>query len=270
MRPSTIAISADFVKPPVLTHGLLDVVPGVRHGFFTREGGVSGGVYKSLNCGVGSRDDRALVFKNRSRAAAVLGVAPGRLATPYQVHGTNAVIVDTVWPTGQGPEGDAVVTDRRGIAVGVGTADCGPVLLADAEARVVGAAHAGWRGALAGIIESAIAAMERLGGRRGRIVGVLGPMISQRNYEVGRDVIEAFMQADRSSARFFIPSERPGHALFDLPGYISPRLLASGIAADDMRLCTYADPARFYSYRRATHQSEPDYGRLLAAIAIVE
>jgi YfiH family protein len=270
MRPSTIAISADFVKPPVLTHGLLDVVPGVRHGFFTREGGVSVGVYKSLNCGVGSRDDRALIFKNRSRAAAVLGVAPGRLATPYQVHGTNAVIVDTVWPTGQGPEADAVVTNRRGIAVGVGTADCGPVLLADAEAHVVGAAHAGWRGALAGIIESAVAAMERLGARRERIVGVLGPMISQRNYEVGRDVIEAFTQADRSNARFFIPSERPGHALFDLPGYIVARLLAAGIAADDMRLCTYADPARFYSYRRATHQSEPDYGRLLAAIAIVE
>jgi len=269
MRPSTIAISADFVKPPVLTHGLLDVVPGIRHGFFTREGGVSGGVYKSLNCGVGSRDDRALVFKNRSRAAAVLGVPPGRLATPYQVHGTNAVIVDTAWPTGQGPEADAVVTARRGIAVGIGTADCGPVLLADAEARVVGAAHAGWRGAL-GILESAVAAMERLGARRERIVGVLGPMISQRNYEVGRDVIEAFTQADRSNARFFIPNERPGHALFDLPGYIVARLLAAGIAADDMRLCTYADPARFYSYRRATHQSEPDYGRLLSAIAIVE
>jgi polyphenol oxidase len=270
MRPSTLAISADFVKPPVLTHGLLEVVPGVRHGFFTREGGVSGGVYKSLNCGVGSRDDRALVFKNRSRAASVLGVAPGRLATPYQVHGTNAVIVDTVWPTGQGPQADAVVTDRHGIAVGVGTADCGPVLLADAEARVVGAAHAGWRGALAGVLESAIAAMERLGARRERIVAVLGPMISQRNYEVGRDVIEAFTQADRSSARFFMPSERPGHALFDLPGYIVARLLAAGIAADDMRLCTYADPVRFYSYRRATHQSEPDYGRLLSAIAIME
>jgi polyphenol oxidase len=186
------------------------------------------------------------------------------------VHGTNAVIVDTVWPTGQGPQADAVVTDRRGIAVGVGTADCGPVLLADAEAHVVGAAHAGWRGALAGVVESAIAAMERLGARRERIVAVLGPMISQRNYEVGRDVIEAFTQADRSSARFFMPSERAGHALFDLPGYIVARLLAAGIAADDMRLCTYADPVRFYSYRRATHQSEPDYGRLLSAIAIME
>src|SRR5689334_6123974 len=133
MRPSTLAISADFVKPPVLTHGLLDVVPGIRHGFFTREGGVSAGIYKSLNCGVGSRDDRALVFKNRSRAMAALGVSPGRLATPYQVHGTTTVTVDTVWPTGQGPEADAVVTDRRGIAVGIGTADCGPVLLTDAE-----------------------------------------------------------------------------------------------------------------------------------------
>jgi YfiH family protein len=270
MRPSTIAISADFVKPPALTHGLLDVVPGVRHGFFTREGGVSGGIYKSLNCGVGSRDDRGLVFKNRSRAAAVLGIAPGRLATPHQVHGTNAVIVDTVWPTGRGPEADAVVTNRHGIAVGIGTADCGPVLFADAEARVVGAAHAGWRGALAGILESAIAAMERLGARRQRIVAVLGPMISQRNYEVGRDVIDAFTEADPANARFFRPSERTGHAMFDLPGFIVARLLAAGVAADDVRLCTYADAERFYSYRRATHLSEADYGRLLSAIALVD
>jgi polyphenol oxidase len=270
MRSSTLAISADFVKPPVLTHGLLDVVPGIRHGFFTREGGVSMGIYKSLNCGVGSRDDRALVFKNRSRAAAVLGIAAQRLATPYQVHGTNAVVVDAIWPPGQGPQADAVVTNRRGIAVGVGTADCGPVLLADAEARVVGAAHAGWRGALAGIVESAVAAMERLGARRERIVAVLGPMISQRNYEVGRDVIEAFTKADQSNARFFAPGERAGHAMFDLPSYIVARLLAAGVVADDMRLCTYADPDRFYSYRRATHRSEADYGRLLSAIAIVE
>ena len=270
MRPSTIAISADFVKPPALTHGLLEVVPGVRHGFFTREGGVSGGIYRSLNCGVGSRDDRALVFKNRSRAMAVLGISPARLATPYQVHGTDAVIVDTAWPTGQGPQADAVVTDRRGIAIGVGTADCGPVLFADAEAHVVGAAHAGWRGALAGVLDAAVAAMERLGARRERIVGVLGPMISQRNYEVGRDLIDAFEKANPDNMRFFVPSERSGHALFDLPGYIVARLLAAGIAAADMGLCTYADPERFYSYRRAMHLSELDYGRLLSAIAIVE
>jgi YfiH family protein len=270
MRPSTIAISGDFVKPPLLTHGLLDVVPGIRHGFFTRDGGVSIGIYKSLNCGTGSRDDRALVFKNRSRAAAALGLPPSRLATPYQVHGTHAEIVDIVWPTGQGPKADAVVTNRRGIAVGVGTADCGPVLFADAEARVVGAAHAGWRGALAGILESAIVAMEQLGARRERIVGVLGPMISQRNYEVGRDVIDAFTAADRRNQRFFAPSQRAGHAMFDLPGYIIARLLAAGVVADDMRLCTYADPERFYSYRRATHLGEGDYGRLLSAIAIVE
>src|SRR5262249_28320803 len=163
-------------------HGLLDVIPGIRHGFFTREGGVSVGVYKSLNCGVGSRDDRALVFKNRSRAMATLGVQPGRLATAYQVHGTTAVVVETVWPTGAGPEADALVADRRGIALGIGTADCGPILFADAEARVIGAAHAGWRGALAGIVESTVAAMGRIGARRENIVGVLGPMISQRNY----------------------------------------------------------------------------------------
>src|SRR5262249_46409071 len=267
---STIAISADFVKPPALTHGLLDVVPGLRHGFFTREGGVSFGIYKSLNCGVGSRDDRALVFKNRSRAMAVLGVQPGRLATPSQAHSATAVVVDTVWPTGQGPQADAVVTGRRGIALGVSTADCGPILFADAEARVIGAAHAGWRGALAGVIESTVGAMEEIGARRESIVGVLGPMISQRNYEVGRDGIEAFTRGDPSNDRFFVPIELCGLAMFALPGYLYGRLLAAGIAADDMRLCTYADPERFYSYRRATHQSEPDYGRLLSAIAIVE
>jgi YfiH family protein len=268
MRPGSIAISADMIKPRPLTHGLLDVLPGIHHGFFTREGGVSGGLYKSLNCGVGSKDDRALVFKNRSRAAAALGISPQRLATPYQVHSPDAVVVENVWPVGQGPQADAVVTRRRGIALGISTADCGPVLFADAEAHVVAAAHAGWRGALAGILEATLATMEGIGARRDRIVAVLGPMISQQNYEVGADLIGAFTAADPANDRFFKPAPRPDHAFFDLPGYIVARLTRAGIAVADMGLCTYADPERFFSYRRATHRGEADYGRLLSAIAL--
>jgi YfiH family protein len=268
LRPSSLAISADMIRPRPLTHGLLEAMPRIRHGFFTREGGVSSGIYKSLNCGVGSRDDRALVFKNRARAAAALGVAAGRLATPYQVHGNNAVVVDTVWATGEGPKADAVVTDRPGVAIGIGTADCGPVLFADAEARVIGAAHAGWKGALAGILESTIAAMESLGARRSHMVAVLGPMISQKNYEVGPEVIAAFAAADPDSRRFVAPAPRPDHGHLDVPGFIIARLHAAGVAAADLGLCTYADPERFFSYRRATHRGEPDYGRMLAAIVM--
>lgn len=268
LRPGTVAWSGEEVKPPALTHGLLEAMPGIRHGFFTREGGVSAGIYESLNCGVGSRDDRAYVFKNRARAARTLGVTHDALATPYQVHGTEAAVVDKPWPPGQGPKADAVVTARPGIAVGVGTADCGPILFADAEARVVAAAHAGWRGALGGILESTVAAMENLGAARDRIVAVLGPMISQRNYEVGPELIDAFLLADRANQRYFKPSLREGHALFDLPGYITARLMRAGVLAADLGLCTYADEERFFSYRRATHRGEPDYGRLLSAIVL--
>ena len=250
-----------------LTHDLL-ALPGIRHGFFTREGGVSTGLYASLNCGTGSRDDRALVLENRARVTAALGVAADRLATPYQVHGTEAVVVDSVWQPGQGPKADAVVTDRPGIALGIGTADCGPILFADASAHVIGAAHAGWRGALAGVAEAAIAAMEGLGARRENIVAVLGPSISQANYEVGPELVGQFTAADPANARFFVPSPRDGHALFDLPGYTVARLQAAGVKAANMDLCTYAEPERFYSYRRATHLSEPDYGRLLSAIVL--
>ena len=255
----------------MLTHGLLEASPGIAHGFFTRQGGFSSGIYHSLNCGVGSKDDRALVLKNRSRAAKTLGVLPMKLATPYQIHGTETAVVDRVWETGQGPKADAVVTKVAGVAVGIGTADCGPVLLADAEARVVGAAHAGWRGALAGILESAIAAMEGLGATRQGIVAVLGPTISRRHYEVGPELIEQFKSADPTNERFFASSRATG-----------PRLLRSSrlhpFAAHASRrerfaisgLCTYADEARFFSYRRATHRGEADYGRLLSAVALAE
>jgi hypothetical protein len=253
---------------PFLLDGRLAALPGVRHGFFTRAGGVSHGIYASLNGGVGSHDDRARVLENRGRVAQALGVAPDRLATPYQVHGAEAVTVAAAWEAGKGPKADAVVTDRAAIAIGVGTADCGPVLLADAGAGVVGAAHAGWKGALAGVVEAAVAAMEGLGARRERIVAALGPTISQRNYEVGPEVVDRFLAADGGNAGFFRSGGRPGHSLFDLPGYLLARLGAAGVDAAHVDLCTYDDAERFYSYRRATHRGEPDYGRLMSAIVL--
>lgn len=245
-------------------------LPGIRHAFFTRAGGSSNGLYQGLNTGIGSRDDRAAVLENRARAARHLGIEPEHLATPYQVHGSDVVVVGNAWGPGLGPRADGVVTGRPGIAVGVGTADCGPVLLADPEARVVAAAHAGWKGALRGILEAAVAGMERLGARRGKIVAAVGPMISARNYEVGPEVVAAFVDANAENTRFFTPSPaRPGHALFDLPAYIVGRLQRAGVGAvHDVGLCTYADAGRFFSYRRATHRGEADYGRLLSAIAL--
>jgi YfiH family protein len=243
-------------------------MPGVRHGFFTRAGGVSSGIYASLNCGIGSKDDRALVLENRARVAAAVGTRADRLATPYQVHGTTAVTVTDVWAPGEGPQADAVVTNAPGIVLGVGSADCGPILLADGEAGVIGAAHSGWRGALAGIAESAIAAMVALGAERRRIVAALGPTISQPNYEVGADVRLQFVTTDDSYARFFVPSAREGHYLFDLPGLIVARLEAAGVRASSLGLCTYADETRFFSYRRTTHRKEPDYGRQLSVIML--
>jgi polyphenol oxidase len=243
-------------------------LPGVRHGFFTREGGVSSGIYASLNCGIGSNDDRALVLENRARVTTALGAPADRLATPYQVHGTVTVTVTDIWLPGEGPKADALVTNVPGIVLGVGSADCGPILLADGEAGVIGAAHSGWRGALAGIGESVIAAMEKLGAERKRIVAVLGPTISQPNYEVGAEVREQFVSVDGDYARFFIPSEREAHFQFDLPGVIVARLNAAGVRASSVDLCTYADPERFFSFRRTTHRGEPDYGRQLSAVML--
>lgn len=252
-----------------ITADALSALPGIRHGFFTRQGGVSEGIYASLNCGVGSADDRAHVLENRARVAAELGVPAGRLATPYQVHSPDVVIVDQVWATGDGPKADAVVTNRPGIAIGVGTADCGPVLFADGAAGVIGAAHAGWKGAFTGVLEATVTAMESLGARRERIVAVLGPTISKSAYEVGPEFRARFLEADAANAAWFTPSERPDHHQFDLPAFIGMRLRTAGLGTvGDLALCTYADPARFFSYRRTTHAGEPDYGRLLHAITI--
>jgi len=245
------------------------VIPGLAHAFFTRDGGVSTGLYAGLNTGTGSADDRALVLENRRRAARHLGVAPERLATPYQVHGTDALIVDKAWAPGEGPKADALVTATPGLAIGIGTADCGPVLFADPKARVIGAAHAGWKGALAGILESTVASMETLGAYRARIVAVLGPTISASAYEVGPEFSPRFTADDPANSRFFRPAERPGQEWFDLPAYIVARLRRAGVAhAESVGLCTYADEARFFSYRRSTHRNDPDYGRLLAAITL--
>ncbi len=255
---------------PRITHPALGELPGIRHGFYTRAGGVSSGIYASLNCGIGSKDDRAHVLENRARVTAALGAAADRLATPYQVHGIDVVTVDEPWQTGKGPKADATVTGRAGVVLGVGTADCGPILFADPSARVVGATHAGWRGALAGVAGATVAAMERLGARRENIVAILGPTISQENYEVGPEVRDAFLASDPGSVRFFAPSVRDDRFQLDLPAFIVANLTANGVTADSIGLCTYADDTRFFSYRRATHRGEPDYGRLLSAIMIVE
>jgi hypothetical protein len=243
---------------------------GIRHGFFTREGGVSGGLYASLNGGVGSNDDAVQVAENRARMAAALEVAPGRFLTAYQIHSPQVVVAEAAWSHDARPRADAIVTRTRALAIGVSTADCGPVLLADPAARVVGAAHAGWRGALAGVVEATVEAMVRLGATRGAIRAAVGPLIRQRNYEVGPDLIARFAAEDPASSRFFAPAHRDGHALFDLGGYIRARLSRAGVRqVQDLDLCTYAEPARFFSFRRATHQGEADYGRHVNAIALV-
>ncbi len=244
---------------------------GIRHGFFTREGGVSGGLYASLNGGVGSKDDAGHVAENRARMAGALGVAPDRFLTAFQIHSPQVVVVETPWTAETRPRADAIVTRMRALAIGISTADCGPVLLADPKARVIGAAHAGWRGALTGVVEAAIGAMEQLGAKRGEIRAVLGPMIRQQNYEVGSDLIARFGTEDPASNRFFAPAARDGHAMFDLAGYIGLRLSLAGIHhIEDLGHCTYADPARFFSFRRTTHRGEVDYGRHVNAIALAD
>lgn len=254
-----------MIEAPSLT------LTGIRHAFFTRAGGISGGVYGSLNGGIGSRDTAANVTENRARMAAALGVEPHRLLTAYQIHSPHVVVAEAPWPTDARPHADAIVTRLRALAIGVTTADCGPILLADPQAGVIGAAHAGWRGALGGVIEATVAAMVRLGAARGHIRAAIGPMIRQSNYEVGPDLVARFAAEDAASQRFFTAAAREAHAMFDLGRYVAARLERAGIGqVEDLGLCTYADAARFFSYRRATHRAEPDYGRHVNAIALVD
>jgi YfiH family protein len=243
----------------------------IRHAFFTREGGVSNGIYASLNGGIGSRDAPERVRENRARMAQALGVAPTHVVSCYQIHSPDVIVATQPWTRENAPRADAIVTKVPGLAIGVSTADCGPVLFADSEAGVIGAAHAGWKGALTGVLEATVAAMDKLGASRERICAAIGPLIRQPNYEVGPEFVERFKAADAASENFFKPSTRANHAMFDLPGYIRSRLERAEInSIEDLGLCTYADEARFFSYRRTTHRGEPDYGRHVNAIALVK
>ena len=244
-------------------------LPGVAHAFFTRRGGVSEGVYASLNGGVGSRDEPDAVRANRARMAAALAIAPERLAIPYQVHSADALAITAPFRREARPRCDALVTATPGLGLGVTGADCGMILFADAEAQIIGAAHAGWKGALGGVLEATVAAMAAIGARVDRISAALGPCIAQPSYEVGSEFVATFKGVDKGSERFFIQSVNAGRSMFDLHGYIADRAARAGIAHfEDLGLDTYADEARFFSYRRATHRKEADYGRLVAAIAL--
>jgi YfiH family protein len=257
MQPAAIALKASLLDRP-----------GLGHGFFTRQGGVSTGVYASLNGGVGSRDDPAAVAENRRRMAEHLWVDPARFLVPYQTHSPDVQIVTEAF--GERPRCDALVTATPGLGLGVTGADCGMVLFADSKTRVIAAAHAGWKGALTGVLEATLEAMEALGASRASTVAVLGPAIAQKSYEVGADFASQFVTASSSYGQFFVASARDGHYMFDLPGFIAMQLRRGGIGSfQDLARDTYAEPDCFYSYRRSVHKNEPDYGRQIAAIALI-
>jgi hypothetical protein len=247
---------------------VLSAIPGLRHAFFTREGGVSRGIYGSLNAGIGSNDAPADVAENRRRMAEQMGVAPEHFLSVHQIHSPDTVVATGPWPGEARPRADAIVTRTEGIAIGVTAADCGPILFADPAARVIGAAHAGWKGALTGVLESTIDAMEKLGADRSGMVVAIGPLIRQHSYEVGGEFVERFLDADTNNASFFVPSVRSGHSMFDLAAFIRMRLENAGVLMiDDIGVDTYSDE-RFYSYRRSVHRKETDYGRHVHAIAL--
>lgn len=240
----------------------------LKHGFFTRQGGHSTGLFASLNCGFGSGDDKPTVARNRAAAGECLGVAEGPL-TVWQWHSADVIVANEPWDALKPPKGDAIVTKVPGLAIAVLTADCAPILFADMEAGVIGAAHAGWKGALAGVSDATVAVMEENGARRERITAIIGPTISQKAYEVGPDFAVQFIAADPANADFFIPSTRERHQMFDLPAYLARRLTKLGIGrVADLGMCTYSNEDRFYSFRRATHRNEKDYGRQISAIVL--
>jgi hypothetical protein len=260
-------MTAEYVSVPALS-----ALPGLRHGFFTRRGGVSEGAYASLNCSLSGGDDRDRVRENRRRAMDALGLPAGALHGLRQVHGVSVAEVDGAgWAEGAGPDADAVVTRRPGVALGIVTGDCAPVLFADAEAGVVGAAHAGWRGAAAGVIEATVEAMERLGASRARVVAAVGPCIAQESYEVGPDLRDAVLarDAEGDDARFFAPGKREDRWQFDLAGYCAARLRALGLRAVEAAAAdTLADEARFFSHRRRTLAGGGPLGHQLSAVAL--
>ncbi|MEQ8322862.1 MAG: peptidoglycan editing factor PgeF [Rhodospirillales bacterium] len=243
--------------------------PGVRHMFFTRQGGVSSGIYTSLNCGPGSDDDRGAVLDNRARAMAVLDQEPDRLVTVHQHHSPIAVAVRDVWALADAPKADAMVTSEPGIVLGILTADCAPVLFCDADAGVIGAAHAGWKGALGGVIDATVELMVDAGAHPDRISAAVGPCIQQPSYEVGADFRSSFMEAGSGNGRFFTDGAASGKFQFDLSGYVRFRLSECRVGSIEvLPLDTYKDEDRFFSYRRTTHRGEPDYGRELSAIVL--
>ena len=276
--------------PNPITADCLADLAGIRHGFFTREGGVSQGIYAGLNCGAGSKDDRAHVMENRARVAAHLGAAPGSLLTCYQIHSASAVIVTKPWVTKPWvtepwvtkpwvtepwtletmPKGDALVTNVPGLAIGALAADCAPILFADPQAKVIAAAHAGWKGALNGILESTITTMASIGAKRNRIRAALGPCIGPAAYEVGPEFEENFLKVNPDYARFFRRASLDARPYFDLPAFVLERLAAAGLdTVENCSQCTYSDESRLYSYRRTTHRREPDYGRQVSAIVLL-
>ena len=240
----------------------------VPHGFLGREGGVSSGIHAGLNVGLGSDDDRTAIRENRRRATQA--VLPGAaLVTLHQIHSPHALIVTEAFADEVRPQADALATDRPGLLLGILTADCVPVLLADRDAGVVGAAHAGWKGAIGGVTDSVIAAMERLGANRTRIAAAIGPCIARASYEVDEGFFHRFVDADPENERFFADGIRAGHHQFDIEAYVAARLAAAGIGrVEALGLDTYADEARFFSFRRATHRGEPGYGRQIALIGV--
>lgn len=253
----------------MITLDLLDHDPPIRHGFFTRQGGISGGLFESLNCGFGSGDAAEAVARNRAIAAERLGISPDRLVTCYQIHSNAVITVEKPWPRDAAPRADGLVAAVSGIALGILTADCAPILFADAVANVIGAAHGGWRGALGGIVEATLDRMEALGAERARIRAGIGPCIARTSYEVGPEFPRQFLAHDPASAAYFAPTVRTGHFLFDLPGYIERRLARAGVAVIERAAHdTVAEDTHFFSYRRACLRGEPVYGRALSAIAL--
>jgi YfiH family protein len=247
----------------------LTQVSGLAHGFFTRQGGCSEGLFNSLNCGLGSGDDRERVMRNRAIVADALGVEPANLLTVYQEHSPKVITVTSPWPPQAAPRADAMVTCEPRLALAALTADCAPIIFADRSGAAIGIAHAGWKGALSGVADATIAAMEALGARRANIIAVIGPAISAAAYEVGPEFRTRFLGADGDNAQFFTPASREHHSMFDLPAYLAARLRRLNLSGViDMALCTYTDEVRFFSYRRATHRAETQYGRLISAIAI--
>lgn len=253
----------------MLASGQLSQCAGVVHGFWGRQGGVSTGVFASLNCGYGSDDDPVLVRQNRSVVAQELGADVDRVITAYQIHSADVVDVTVPWAREAAPRGDAMVTTVRGIALGVLAADCAPVLLADPQAGVIGCAHAGWQGAFKGVIEAVVARMAQHGARRDCIVAAVGPCISQQNYEVGPEFHARFVDVDAALGRFFSPSVRAGHFMFDLPGLVDLRLAQAAVTRRDvLGVCTYRGTDTHFSFRRTTHRGETHYGRNLSAIML--